>query len=133
MEITDIKETKILQDEINEKLNNDNKKYYKDILDFLNTIFISEEKSILKIKLNSITINQNVFEIYNYIINKYKLNKDLINIDYFDFDISYDRDDIIKIIMLISNNLLEKLNYKMISYVNKYTNKKMLKIKIKEN
>ena len=123
-----INETKLIIDKINEKILESNKKYYNDVLNFLNMIFLDESKSILKINCKKISFNKDIFEIYNYIIKKHKLNKDLINIDYFDFDTEYDHDDVIKIILQICNNLLEKLNYQMSSYT--YNEKKIIKIKI---
>ena len=105
-----------------------NKKYYNDVLNFLNMIFLDESKSILKINCKKISFNKDILEIYNYIIKKYKLNKDLIDIDYFDFETEYDHDDVIKIILQICNNSLEKLNYQMSSYI--YNGKKIIKIKM---
>ena len=75
-----------------------------------------------------ISFNKDILEIYNYIIKKHKLNKDLIDIDYFDFETEYDHDDVIKIILQICNNSLEKLNYQMSSYI--YNEKKIIKIKM---
>ena len=52
----------------------------------------------------------------------------MINIEYFDFETEYDHDDVIKIILQICNNILEKLNYQMSSYI--YNGKKIIKIKM---
>ena len=123
-----INETKLIIDKINEKILESNKKYYNDVLNFLNMIFLDESKSILKINCKKISFNKDILEIYNYIIKKHKLNKDLIDIDYFDFETEYDHDDVIKIILQICNNSLEKLNYQMSSYT--YNEKKMIKIKM---
>lgn len=123
-----INETKLIIDKINEKMLESNKKYYNDVLNFLNMIFLDESKSILKINCKKLSFNKDILEIYNYIIKKHKLNKDLIDIDYFDFETEYDHDDIIKIILQICNNLLEKLNYQMSSYI--YNGKKIIKIKM---
>jgi hypothetical protein len=123
-----INETKLIIDKINEKMLESNKKYYNDVLNFLNMIFLDESKSILKINCKKLSFNKDILEIYNYIIKKHKLNKDLIDIDYFDFETEYDHDDIIKIILQICNNLLEKLSYQMSSYI--YNGKKIIKIKM---
>ena len=123
-----INETKLIIDKINEKILESNKKYYNDVLNFLNMIFLDESKSILKINCKKISFNKDILEIYNYIIKKHKLNKDLIDIDYFDFETEYDHDDVIKIILQICNNSLEKLNYQMTSYI--YNGKKVIKIKM---
>lgn len=128
MENSVITETKLIIDKINEKILESNKKYYNDVLNFLNMIFLDESKSILKVNCKKISFNKDILEIYNYIIKKHKLNKDLINIDYFDFETEYDHEDVIKIILQISNNLLEKLNYQMSSYI--YNCKKIIKIKM---
>ena len=123
-----INETKLIIDKINEKILESNKKYYNDVLNFLNMIFLDESKSIFKINCKKISFNKDILEIYNYIIKKHKLKKDLIDIDYFDFETEYDRDDVIKIILQICNNSLEKLNYQMSSYT--YNDKKIIKIKM---
>ena len=98
------------------------------VLDFLNMAFLDESKSILKINCKKISFNKDVLETYNYIVKKHKLNKDLIDIEYFNFDIEYEPEDIIKIIIQISNNLLEKLDYQMYTY--NFNNKRLIKIKM---
>ena len=128
MENSVITETKLIIEKINEKFLELNKKYYNDVLSFLNMIFLDESKSILKVNCKKISFNKDILEIYNYIIKKHKLKKDLIDIDYFDFETEYDRDDVIKIILQICNNSLEKLNYQMSSYT--YNDKKIIKIKM---
>lgn len=128
MENSVITETKLIIDKINEKILESNKKYYNDVLNLLNMIFLDESKSILKVNCKKISFNKDIFQIYNYIIKKHKLNKDSINIDYFDFETEYDHDDVIKIILQICNNTLEKLNYQMSSYT--YNGKKIIKIKM---
>jgi hypothetical protein len=128
MENSVITETKLIIDKINEKILESNKKYYNDVLNLLNMIFLDESKSILKVNCKKISFNKDILQIYNYIIKKHKLNKDSINIDYFDFETEYDHDDVIKIILQICNNTLEKLNYQMSSYT--YNGKKIIKIKM---
>lgn len=132
MEKSDIVETKIIKDSIYNKLQEINRKYYKDVLTFLNMLFCSNSESILKIKLNKVTLNNEILETYNYIVKKHNLNKDLINVDYFDFNIEYEKTDIIKITLMICNNLLEKLNYKLINYKN-HLQKQIFKIIIIES
>ncbi len=129
--ISVITETKLIIDKLNEKILESNKKYYSNVLDFLNMVFLDESKSILKVDCKKISFNKDILETYNYIVKKHKLSKDQINIEYFNFDIEYDSEDIIKIIMQISNNLLEKLNYQMYTY--NYNNKRVIKIKMIKN
>lgn len=129
--ISVITETKLIIEKLNEKILESNKKYYSNVLDFLNMVFLDESKSILKVDCKKISFNKDILETYNYIVKKHKINKDQINIEYFNFDIEYDSEDIIKIIIQISNNLLEKLNYQMYSY--NYNNKRVIKIKMIKN
>jgi hypothetical protein len=120
-------ENKLLLDQIQNKTNESNKKYYKDVLDFLNMLFETEENSILKIKVKKISINENIIKTYNYIVKKHKLKKSLVNEELFDFDTEYDQDDVFKVSIIMSNNLLEKLNYKI--NVGTYNKKKYVSIK----
>jgi hypothetical protein len=124
--ISVITETKLIIEKLNEKILESNKKYYSNVLDFLNMVFLDESKSILKVDCKKISFNKDILETYNYIVKKHKINKDQINIEYFNFDIEYDSEDIIKIIIQISNNLLEKLNYQMYTY----NYKRVIKIKM---
>jgi hypothetical protein len=126
MNNSDIIEAKQIKDLIQHKINEANKKYYKDVLDFMNMLFETEEESILKIKIKKMTLNEDIVETYNYIIDKYKLKKQTINTKELDFDAEYEIDDIIKISTFMTNNLLDKLNYKMTSY--KYHDKRIFKI-----
>ena len=126
MNNSDIIEAKQIKDLIQHKINEANKKYYKDVLDFMNMLFETEEESILKIKIKKMTLNEDIVETYNYIIDKYKLKKQTINTKELDFDAEYEIEDIIKISTLMTNNLLDKLNYKLTSY--KYNNKRIFKI-----
>jgi hypothetical protein len=91
-----------------------NKDYYNDILIFLNLIFKQNAKSILTIYIRKIVLHEDIMIMYNDIVKKYKLNKDYVNIDVFDVDEIIDIDLIIKLMKLLTNNLLEKLNYKLI-------------------
>ncbi len=120
-------ENKLMFDKIQDKINESNKKYYKDILDFLNMLFETEEKSILKIKVKKISLNENIIETYNYLIKKHKVKKASIDEKAFDFSIDYDKEDVFKVCTLMCNNLLEKLNYKI--NVGTYNKKKYITIK----
>ena len=117
---------KILQ-ESNNILSNKNKKYYRDILDFLNLLFEDNAKNINKIKFKKITLNDNVFTMYNEINKIYKLNKPEFDSTSFDLTEIDDPNDIknifVDIAYTFSNNLLEKLNYKLIKKNNKEDNK----------
>lgn len=127
MSKSEINENKKLLAELQNKINESNKKYYKDVLDFLNTLFDLEETSILKIKPKKIQFNENIIKIYNHIIKKHQIKKDFIDTKFFDFEIEYEQEDILKICLIMSNNLLEKLKYKL--EICKYNNKKYFKIK----
>jgi hypothetical protein len=104
-----------------------NKKYYNDVLDFMNLLFEDDAKNISKIKFKKITLNDMVFKLYNEIILTYKLDKPTFDIDNFNLDDIKDMDEIKKIFcdiaFRISNNLLEKLNYKLKQKINRDDNK----------
>jgi hypothetical protein len=100
--------------EIYKKINQLDDIYYKEIHIFLNNLFNSNSKSILKLQTSSINLNENTVNNYNNIIKKYKLTKPLFDVDKFDFDEIYDFNCIIEIATTITNNLLHKINYKMI-------------------
>ena len=131
MEKSVITETKLILEKINEKILESKKKLYNDVLDFLNMTFLDESKSILKVNCKKISFNKDVLEVYNYIIKKHKLDKNPIDVDYFNFEIEYDKDDVIKTVVQLSNNLLEKLNYQM--YISNFGIKKTIKIKMCKN
>lgn len=116
---------------VNETLNTyytNNSKYYEDVLKFHNILFEQTASSILKIRIKKIIINEDLLNLYNNIVKKYRLKKDYINVEIFDFDEIKDIDFITKFTRLISNNLLEKLNYKLVE-INK-NNKKRFKIEL---
>ena len=125
-----INETKMLIENSLEKYNEKNKKYYNDVLDFLNLLFDEKNNQILKLKFKKITLNDDIFLFYNEIINKYKLNKNLFDIANFNLDELHESTDIINLTLIITNNLLEKLNYEMYKYTDHNTGKKKLKIKL---
>ena len=123
---------KILQ-ESNNILLNKNKKYYRDILDFLNLLFEDNAKNINKIKFKKITLNDNIFTMYNEINKIHKLNKPQFDSTSFDLTEIDDPNEIknifVDIAYTFSNNLLEKLNYKLIKKNNKEDNKTKLILK----
>lgn len=101
--------------------------YYNDVLEFLNLIFCNNSNSILNIKTLKISLNEDVFLKYNNIVKKYKLKKDLFNLENFNINDNYDYESIAEIAKILVKNLLEKLNYKL-EIIN-YDNKKKFKIK----
>ena len=119
--------TQKLLDEANKLLWDKNKKYYNNVLDFMNLLFDDDAKILSKINFKKITLNEQVFELYNEIIKTYKLAKPEFNIDNFDLSEIEDLDEIKKIFFdiafKISNNLLEKLNYKLKRKFDKTENK----------
>lgn len=119
--------TQKLLDEANKLLWDKNKKYYNDVLDFMNLLFDDDAKILSKIKFKKITLNEQVFELYNEIIKTYKLAKPEFDIENFDLSEIEDLDEIKKIFFdiayKISNNLLEKLNYKLKRKFDKTENK----------
>ena len=113
-----VKKTKDIIDDANKILNKHNKKYYSEILDFLNLLFSSNSPSILTINISNVAISREIFEMYNNIVEKYENDAQLFDIDlFFEFDPvlnpeMYSKNDIMNICQQISNNLLARLNYK---------------------
>ena len=119
--------------ESNDILLKKNKKYYTDVIDFLNLLFEDNSENINNIKFKKITLNDNIFIMYNEIIKVYKLNKPIFDSDNFDLS-EIDDPNQIKIVFIniaytFSNNLLEKLNYKLIKKSIKWENKIKLILK----
>jgi hypothetical protein len=102
-------------------------KYYEDVLEWMNAIYNDNSNSILKVQLKKITLDEDIFNKYNDIIKKYKLKKDLFDIENFNFDDGYDYNSIAEIAKIMTKNLVEKLNYKL-DVIND-GNTKRLKIK----
>ena len=106
---------------------NKNKKYYRDVLDFLNLMFEDNAECLLKLKFKKITLNDNVFEMYNQIVKKYSLSKP--EFDKENFDITEIEDPVLikeifcTVALRLSNYLLEKLNYVLKKKINKSDNK----------
>ena len=119
--------TQKLLDEANKLLWDKNKKYYNDVLDFMNLLFEDNAKILSKIKFKKITLNEQVFELYNEIIKTYKLSKPEFVIENFNLNEIEDLEEIKKVVcdiaFKISNNLLEKLNYKLKRKFDKAENK----------
>jgi len=119
--------TQKILDESNKLLLDKNKKYYNDVLDFMNLLFEDDAKILSKIKFKKITLNDHVFELYNEIIKTHKLSKPEFDIENFDLSEIEDLDEIKKVFFdiafKISNNLLEKLNYKLKRKFDKTENK----------
>lgn len=118
MEIKNIViETQNILDESSKMVLDINKKYYNDVLDFMNLLFDDNSKIISKIKFKKVTLNDKVFALYNQIIKKYKLNKPEFDETKFDLDEIKDLPEIKKIFidlaLKLSNNLLEKIDYKL--------------------
>ena len=114
MELSIINETKKIIEEFNNEINKNNEKYYKDILDFLNLLFNQNCNQILKISISKISLSDDIFEFYNKIIEKYKMKIRKFDNNKFNSNEIYSFHEIIEIALIMSNNLLEKINYKII-------------------
>lgn len=119
--------TQKLLDEANKLLWDKNKKYYNDVLDFMNLLFEDNAKILSKIKFKKITLNEQVFELYNEIIKTYKLSKPEFVVENFNLNEIEDLEEIKNVVcdiaFKISNNLLEKINYKLKRKFDKTENK----------
>jgi len=91
-------------------------KYYEDVLKWMNILYSMESKSITKIKFKKMTLNEEIFNLYNQIVKKYKLDKDLFIIENFNINDEHERTEIFTISKILTNNLLDKLNYKLVEY-----------------
>lgn len=127
MELLIVDSTQKILQESNDILIKKNKKYYTDVLDFLNLLFEDNAKNINKIKFKKITLNDNIFTMYNEINKVYKLNKPQFDIENFNLSDIDEPNEIknifINIAYIFSNNLLEKINYKLVKKSNKEDNK----------
>lgn len=88
--------------------------YYNDVLKFLNLIFSTNGNSILKLRINKIAINTTVFNYYNDLNELYNLKHRKFDIDKYDFDEIHEMDETLQLVKILVNNVLEKLNYKLI-------------------
>lgn len=122
-----IVETQKLLDDANKLLWDKNKKYYNDVLDFMNLLFNDNAKILSKIKFKKITLNEHVFELYNEIIKTYKLSKPEFVVENLNLNEIEDLEGMKKIVcdiaFKITNNLLEKINYKLKRKFDKTENK----------
>lgn len=123
-----INETRLVINNCIKKYYSDNSEYYDEVLTFLNEIFEHKATSILKIKIKKIVIDENLLKSYNDIVKKYNLNNDYINIKLFNFDNINNLIFIVKIAKVLVNNLLKKINYKLVEKT--INNKKRFKIEI---
>ncbi len=123
MEILIVDSTQKIIENTNKLLEERNKKYYRDVLDFLNLLFEDKSKNLTKIKFKKITLNENVFEMYNQINKIYKLDKPEFDSDNFDLSDIEDPNEIklvfYEIAHKMANNLLERLNYKLVKKIDK--------------
>lgn len=116
-------------DESKKLIQDKNKKYYNDVLDFMNLLFEDNALILCKIKFKKITLNEKVFKLYNEIIKTYELDKPLFDIDNFNLENfqNFNSEEIVKIFcdiaFKISNNLLDKINYKLKKKYSKEDNK----------
>ena len=97
-----------------EVINKINDTYYREVHIFLNKLFNSNSKSLLKLHTSSTRITTDMLNNYNNIIKKYKLKKELFDVEKFDFNEIYDFNCIVDIALIITNNLLDKIKYQMI-------------------
>jgi hypothetical protein len=112
--------TQNILEETNKLIHEKNKKYYNDVLDFMNLLFEDNAKNLSKIKFKKITLGETVFQLYNEIIKTYKLNKPQFDIERFNLEEIEDPEDpeelkkiFCEIAFKISNNLLERINYRL--------------------
>jgi len=126
MELSIINETKKIIEEFNNEINKNNEKYYQDVLDFLNLLFNQNCNQILKISISKISLSDDIFEFYNKIIDKYNMNIRKFDNDKFNSNEIYSFHEIIEIALIMSNNLLEKINYKIIKINTEKTKYKII-------
>jgi hypothetical protein len=119
--------TQNILEESKKLIQDKNKKYYMDVLDFMNLLFEDKASILSKIKFKKITLNEKVFKLYNEIVITYKLDKPEFDVEKFNLEEIEDLEEIKKIFcdiaFKISNNLLEKINYKLKKKYNKEENK----------
>ena len=103
--------TSELLDDTNTLLFQINNDYYNDVIYFLNMIFDTNESSLNRIKGTKIILNNSVMEHYNDMINEYKINKPLFDIEKFDYDTD---NECVMVALSMANNLLYSLDYKIV-------------------
>jgi hypothetical protein len=72
------------------------------------------------------TLSEEILNLYNEIVKKYKLDKDLFDTEKFNIEDDHNRDEIFLISKILTNNLLAKLNCKLVEH--KQGDSKRLKI-----
>lgn len=97
--------------------------YYQDVLNFCNYMFISENDylalSLLSLRITCICFDAYTFEAYNYIVKKYGLDVDMVNTQLLLNNSLKDNNTKIQLSIIMANNLLKKIDYKIFQ-----TNKK---------
>lgn len=106
-------------EETNSIIQKKNNEYYLNVLDFLNLLFKDDAKNIQKIKFKHINFDDKVILLHNKIIETYKLDKPTLKHEIFFEQLENIDEDEVKsvyceIASKMSNNLLEKLDYKLV-------------------
>ena len=112
-------------------LHKKNQLYYIDVLHFFNYLLsdginYQQFNCIKSLKFNYITINHEIIDLYNNIIDKFNISANKINNNLFNTNLP--NNVIIDLFLFMSNNLLKLLHYKVISSVYKHNNKKFYKL-----
>ena len=84
----------------------------------MNDLYNTDSLSIMKFIFKKITLNEDIFNTYNSIIKKFKLCKDIFDVENFDIEEFHDSEQLFKIAKIMTNNLLERLGFKMNVYKN---------------
>lgn len=128
---TMVNKTKEILEKSYKNFQNSLEKYYEDVLKWMNMLYSDNSKSITKIKFKKMTLSEEIFNLYNEIIKKYKINKDLFDTEKFNLNDDHERSEIYLISKILTNNLLAKLDCKLVEY--KRGDLKRLKINCNTN
>ena len=128
---TIVNKTKEILEKSYKNFQNSLEKYYEDVLKWMNMLYSDNSKSITKIKFKKMTLSEEIFNLYNEIIKKYKINKDLFDTEKFNLNDDHERSEIYLISKILTNNLLAKLDCKLVEY--KRGDLKRLKINCNTN
>lgn len=128
---TIVNKTKEILEKSYSNYQNSLEKYYEDVLKWMNILYSDNSKSITKIKFKKMTLSEEIFNLYNQIIKKYKINKDLFDTEKFNLNDDHERNEIYLISKILTNNLLAKLDCKLVEY--KRGNLKRLKVDCNTN
>ena len=128
---TVVNKTKEILEKSYKNFQNSLEKYYEDVLKWMNMLYSDNSKSITKIKFKKMTLSEEIFNLYNHIIKKYKINKDLFDTEKFNLNDDHERSEIYLISKILTNNLLAKLDCKLVEY--KRGDLKRLKINCNTN